>query len=72
MAPRSEKSTEAIPLSLPTDVMDDLRPVYEQFLDAVDGLAPLTITTAQALRVMKVMEASFVSARENRVVDVYI
>jgi len=72
MAPRSEKSTETIELSLPTDVLDSISVVYDQFLDAVEGKGELTITTDQAMRVMKVMEASFLSAEENRSVDVCI
>lgn len=72
MAPRSEKSVETITLSCPEDVEDNLSVVYNQFLDAVEGKAPLTITPEQAMRVMKVMEAAFVSANEKRAVDVDI
>ena len=72
MAPRSEKSIETITLSCPEDVQDNLSVVYNQFLDAVEGKAPLTITPEQAMRVMKVMEAAFVSANEKRSVDVDI
>lgn len=62
MAPRSEDSVETIPLSAPEDVVDNLNPVYWQLIDALDGTAPLKITPAQAMRVMKVMEAAFQSA----------
>ena len=72
MAPRSEKSIETITLSCPEDVQDNLSVVYNQFLDAVEGKAPLTITPEQAMRVMKVMEAAFVSANEKRSLDVDI
>ena len=72
MAPRSEKSTETIELSLPEDVVDSISVVYDQFLDAVEGKAELTVTPAQAMRVMKVMEAAFLSAEEKRSVDVRI
>lgn len=61
MAPRNPNSTETIELSEPTDVVDDLTVVYDQFIDAVEGKAELTITPAQAMRVMKVMEAAFES-----------
>ena len=64
MAPRNANSTETITISEPTDVVDDLTVVYDQFLDAVEGKAPLTIKAEQALRVMKVMEAAFQSAEE--------
>jgi predicted dehydrogenase len=70
MAPRSAKSIETITLSWPEDVRDGLPVVYDQFLDAIEGKAPLTITAAQAMRVMRVMEAAFVSANEHRAVEV--
>lgn len=70
MAPRSAKSTETIELSWPEDVVDGLPVVYDQFLDAIEGKAPLTITPQQAMRVMKVMEAAFVSADQHRAVEV--
>ncbi len=72
MAPRSANSTETITISEPTDVVDNLTVVYNQFLDAVEGKAPLTITAEQALRVMKVMEAAFESAREETAVKTCI
>ncbi len=61
MAPRSKESTETITISEPLDVVDSLTVVYDQFADAVEGKAPLTITAEQAMRVMKVMEAAFES-----------
>ncbi|MEG2670421.1 MAG: Gfo/Idh/MocA family oxidoreductase, partial [Oscillospiraceae bacterium] len=64
MAPRNEKSTETIEISEPMDVVDNLTVVYGGFADAVEGIAPLTITPEQALRVMKVMEAAFESAQK--------
>ncbi len=72
MAPRSQKSTETIELSKPEDDVDGISVVYDQFLDAVEGKAELTVTPAQAMRVMKVMEAAFLSAEETRSVDVRI
>ena len=69
MAPRSEKSTETIEISEPMDVVDGLCVVYDQFSDAVEGKAPLTIRPEQALRVMKVMEAAFESAEKNIAVN---
>jgi len=72
MAPRSAKSIETLPLSWPEDVVDGLNVVYDQFLDAVEGKAPLTITAEQAMRVMLVMEAAFLSANEKRSVAVDI
>lgn len=72
MAPRSQKSTETIELSLPADVTDSISVVYDQFLDAVEGKAELTITAEQAMRVMQVMEAAFRSAETDSSVDIYI
>ena len=61
MAPRNENSTETITISEPTDVINNITVVYEQFIDAVEGKADLTIKPEQALRVMRVMEAAFES-----------
>lgn len=61
MAPRNENSTETIELSEPMDVVDHIYVVYDQMIDAIEGKAELTIKPEQALRVMKVMEAAFLS-----------
>lgn len=63
MAPRDPSTVEIIPLSAPEDVVDNLTPIYDWFLDAVEGKAELKIKPEQALRVIKVMEAAFESAR---------
>jgi len=62
MAPRRKDTLEEITLSEPLDVVDNITVVYDQFIDAIEGNGPLTITSAQALRVMQVMEAAFESA----------
>ncbi len=72
MAPRSEHTTETIKISEPDDVVDNLSVVYDQFADAIEGKAELTIKPEEALRVMKVMEAAFVSAEKDEVVKVNI
>ena len=72
MAPRNENSTQTITLSMPQDIKDSLTVVYDQFLDAVDGVSPLKITAGQALRVMKVMEAAFESVDGKKTVSVEI
>lgn len=72
MAPRSEKSTETIAISEPMDVVDDLTVVYDQFIDAVEGKAELTIKPEQALRVMQVMEAAFESDAKGEAVHTNI
>jgi len=61
MAPRNERSVETIEISEPMDVIDSITVPYDQFIDAIEGKAELTIKPEQALRVMKVMEASFES-----------
>lgn len=68
MAPRNSESTEIMTLSEPTDVEDNLRPVYNQLCNAIEGKAELTIKPEQALRVMKVMEAAFESNEKNQVI----
>lgn len=72
MAPRNSNSTQTIQLSEPLDVIDHLSVVYDQFIDAIEGHCALTITPEQALRVMKVMEASFLSAKSNTAVQTNI
>lgn len=62
MAKRSEKSIKTVELTAPTDVEDNLDPVYRQFINAVEG-GELMIKPEQCLRVVKVMEAAFESAR---------
>jgi predicted dehydrogenase len=69
MAPRNENTTESIDLTEPMDVVDHISVVYDQFVDAIEGKAELTITPEQALRVMKVMEASFLSAETNLAIE---
>lgn len=61
MAPRDPSTVEVIELTEPKDVVDNLDPVYEQLVNAIEG-APLAIKPEETLRVMKVMEAAFKSA----------
>lgn len=68
MAPRDPSTVDIIPLSEPTDVVDNLDVVYWQLVDAIEGKAELTIKAEQALRVVKVMEACFKSSEESIVV----
>lgn len=53
------------------DVVNNLDPVYEQLIDAIEG-KELKIKPEQALRVVKVMEAAFKSAKEGIGVNVNI
>ena len=68
MAPRNENSTETIELSEPMDVVDHISVVYDQMIDAIEGKAELTIKPEEALRVMKVMEAAFLSDETGRAI----
>jgi len=72
MAPRSEKSTKTILISEPMDVTDSITVVYDGFLDAILKKAELKITPEQALRVMKVMEAAFLSHEQAEAVKTSI
>lgn len=69
MAPRSEDSVEVIPISAPEDVVDNLNPTYWQLIDKLDGKSELTITPEQTLRVVKVMEAAFESAKTGKAIE---
>jgi len=69
MAPRNERSVETIEISEPMDVIDSITVPYDQFIDAIEGKAELTIKPEQALRVMKVMEAAFESAKTGEVIQ---
>ncbi|MBR5271526.1 MAG: Gfo/Idh/MocA family oxidoreductase [Clostridia bacterium] len=71
MAPRNPESTEVITLSEPMDVIDNLDPVYEQLVDAIEG-KPLKITPGQAMRVVKVMEACFESHEKQEAIKTNI
>lgn len=72
MAPRNPDTTDVIELSEPTDVIDNLDPVYIQMVDAIEGKAPLKITPEQAMRVVKVMETAFESAEKGISIKVNI
>ena len=71
MAPRNPETVETIKLTEPKDVRDNLDPVYEQLVDAIEG-AELLIKPEETLRVMKVMEAAFESAATGKSVEVNI
>lgn len=72
MAPRRQESTETIILSEPKHVVDHISIVYDNLIDAIDGIKPLQITPEQALRVMKVMEAAFESTQTHQAIITHI
>jgi len=72
MAPRDPDTVDTIHISAPTDVEDNLNPTYRQMIDAIEGKAELTIKPEQALRVVKVMEACFESAKTGMAINTEI
>ena len=71
MAKRSPDTITITPLSAPTDVEDNLDPVYRQFIKAIEG-GELDIKPEQCLRVVKIMEAAFLSAEQGCAVKTQI
>lgn len=67
MAKRDPSTIETIEIAPPAGLEDNLDPTYYQLVDAIEG-APLKITPAQVMRVTKVMEASFESARSGQAI----
>ena len=72
MAPRDPSTVETIELTEPKDVTDNLDPVYEQLVNAIEGIAPLVIKPEQALRVVRIMEAAFESHEKNEVIKLEV
>ncbi len=72
MAPRNPGSVETIEFNETVEFENDLLPVYEQLVDAIEGTNELTIKPEQALRVVKVMEAAMQSWEKNEVIKVNI
>ena len=72
MAPRNANSVETILLSEPNDFENSITVVYDQFCDAIEGKAELTIKPEQAMRVMKVIEAAFKSHENCKVIKTNI
>lgn len=68
MAARDPSTLVCKETEKPTDVEKGLTPTYAQMLRAIEGTAPLSITAEQAMRVMKVIECAFESARTNTVI----
>ena len=72
MAPRDPSTVKTIPVVAPDDVIDNLDPVYEQMVNAIEGTAELTIKPEEALRVIKVMEAAFLSSETGEAIKTNI
>lgn len=69
MAPRPKESVCELPLP---HVDSDARDYYRNFRDADEGKAELVVKPAEALRVMRVIDAVFESAEKNASVSVHI
>ena len=67
MAPRAKDTLEEIPLN-PDDFQADFDIFYRNLADVLDGTAELRVKPAEAMRVMKVMEASFESDRTGQAI----
>lgn len=66
MAPRTDDTiaTEALPI-----VASDIRDFYRNVVDTIKGEAEILIKHDELMRVMKLMEAAFLSAEKNAVID---
>ncbi len=69
MAPRDELTTETYSIPRPEP---DVHDYYRNFCRAVRGEEPQTVTHPQMMRVLRVIEAGFVSAEQNQVIQVNI
>ena len=71
MAPRDPSTVQVTELTEPEGIRDNLDPVYEQLVDAIEG-AELKIKPEQTLIVVKVMEAAFESHETKQVIHLDI
>ncbi|MEX1028869.1 MAG: Gfo/Idh/MocA family oxidoreductase [Paenibacillaceae bacterium] len=66
MAPRDEYTTVTEPIPrIPTDILD----FYNNVLDAIEGKAAIIVKNHEVLRVMRLLEAAFLSDETNQVVS---
>ncbi len=65
MAPRKPEQYKSGKLEIPESNIDDF---YYNFMDACNGKADQYIKNDQVMRIMKLMEAAFESAKDNKVV----
>ena len=62
MAPRDSITVEEFDIERPHS---DVHEFYRNFCRAIDGTEEQLVTHEQLIHVMKIMEASFASAKEN-------
>lgn len=65
MAPRTDETIRRFPLP---EVTSDVRDFYRNIIRAIEGEEEMTVTHAQLMRVMRLMEAMLLSAERNEVV----
>lgn len=71
MAPRAKDTIEEIPIN-PDDYSSDYDSYYRNLAAALDGTEEIRVKPAEAMRVMKVMEAAFESDRKQEIIHCHI
>lgn len=66
MAPRGKDTVDELPLPR---VDTDVRDFYHNFIDVIEGKGDLLVKNEEVMRVMKIIEASFLSNERNQVVS---
>jgi len=66
MAPRSEDNLVSYEIPLEDS---NVHEYYKNFIDTIDKKAELTVTHEQAARVLRLMEAAYISDEKNQVID---
>lgn len=67
MAPRvNDQTTSEHPVPR---ISTDIRDFYNNVLDAAEGKADIIVKNTEVMRVMKLLEAAFASAKSNQIVD---
>ena len=69
MAPRDELTIKSYEIERPTS---DVHDFYRNYVRAIDGTEEQLIKNCEVRRVLKVMEAAFISGEENRSIDTEI
>ena len=72
MLPMQPSENKTVDICATDDIVDNFLAVYDQFIDAAEGKAELTIKPEQALRVMQVIDAAFESDKTGKAIDTSI
>lgn len=70
MAPRTDKSTDELPL--PKIECDEWVEYYTNFVNVIEGKEELLVKMDEAMRVMKIMEATFKSEEKDKSLEVNV